>query len=128
MNLELLRLDANQFGVLRAAGELICVTLELPYLDNKKNVSSIPVGTYEGRRVYDRKNIPETFELTVAGRSGILFHTGNTHADTQGCILCGMTFSISRHEPFLINSKDGFRKFLKALEFYDRISLTVRSV
>lgn len=74
------------------------VTLELPYLNNRPNVSCIPEGKYKAVLTQDRYShsgmaIPLTLEvLDVPGRSGILFHIGNYLQDTQGCILVGMEF------------------------------------
>lgn len=83
-------------GVLLIDREPRFVTLEDPDKNNARNVSCIPEGFYECKRVVNRqtlsgKTIPLTLEvLDVPGRHGILFHSGNTQQDTQGCILLGM--------------------------------------
>lgn len=64
-------------------------TVELPYLANMKNVSSIPEGTYNFRERYSYKFGNHLELLNVKGRSLILIHHGNYHQDTQGCILVG---------------------------------------
>jgi len=65
------------------------VTLELPWLDNQKQISCIPKGTYK----IIRHNSPKFGKVwkveNVPGRSEILIHTGNFLADIQGCILLG---------------------------------------
>lgn len=89
-------------GVLLFNGEPFCVTLELPWVNNERNVSCIPEGTYPlfKRRdavthVGQKEKI--TYELlNVPGRSGILFHAGNSVKDTQGCILLGCNFNKSQ--------------------------------
>lgn len=71
----------------------LCVTLEDPWNDNKKNVSCIPAGIYKCVRhngtkykgVWRLENVPD--------RSAILIHQGNTINDTEGCILVGQKFS-----------------------------------
>ncbi|NJB68517.1 hypothetical protein GGQ74_002190 [Desulfobaculum xiamenense] len=80
---------AGTFGVLVMDGRVCGVTLEPPDRGNRRDVSCIPVGRYACRgRVSAR--FGETFEvLDVPGRSDILFHAGNTLADTHGCILLG---------------------------------------
>lgn len=67
-------------------------TAEEEWRDNRPHISCIPTGSYRCRRgVFPRMG--ETFEVTgVPGRTAILFHAGNTEADTEGCILLGQRF------------------------------------
>lgn len=73
--------------------------MELPWRGNETNISCIPEGDYVCARVKNRttmggKLIPETFEVkNVLGRSGILFHIGNTVKDLRGCIAIGQTIA-----------------------------------
>lgn len=71
-------------------------SLELPFLQNKPNISCIPAGEYECERY-----LSETFGICflvkdVPGRSEIVIHAGNFAAgddvDTRGCILVGLRF------------------------------------
>ncbi len=67
--------------------ELICCTLERPWLKNKVNVSCIPGGFYTIRPVKSPK-FGDTFEVcNVLGRTHILIHKGNHIHETQGCIM-----------------------------------------
>jgi len=73
-----------------------CKTLELPWLDNKKNISCYPSGVYsvvkykrpDGRWAFLVQNVP--------GRSAILFHAGTYIAtskpDSEGCTLVGFRY------------------------------------
>lgn len=80
-------------GALTIDGEYVCRTLELPWKENQRNVSCIPVGTYVCRRALSPR-FNETFEITgVRGRDHILFHSGNKTRDTEGCVLVGKTMS-----------------------------------
>ena len=80
------------YGVLIGADGPFIVTLELPWLDNAQRTSSIPQGVYVCKRVQSPK-FGNTFEVTgVRGRGNILFHSGNSTADTHGCILTGASF------------------------------------
>ena len=42
--------DKETFGVLFCAGTWVCLTLELPWRDNARNVSCIPEGRYRLER------------------------------------------------------------------------------
>jgi len=96
---QLIRYSSGDWGT---AGVLVsegfsCYTLELPWKDNRPNVSCIPAGLYE----VELRESPK-FGLTywvrnVPGRKYILFHSGNWAGDrekglrshTYGCILVG---------------------------------------
>lgn len=72
------------FGELhREDGGVQCYTLEDPKL-------AIPLGTYEIAITFsERFRRPMPLLLNVPERSGIRIHSGNTEADTTGCILVG---------------------------------------
>ena len=68
------------------------VTLELPDNGNQQNVSCIPEGKYEVKKIV-RPNGDDAFLLEdVPGRDSILIHKGNYNKDTHGCILPGIYF------------------------------------
>lgn len=71
-----------------------CLTLELPYLDNKSNISCIPEGTYpvEFLLVSPSGKYKNTYHIcNVPNRLGVLIHAGNTVVDTHGCLLLGLS-------------------------------------
>ena len=69
----------------------LCWTLELPWLDNKRNVSCIPPGTYDVIKRQSKTFKGWVCELqNVPGRDGVLIHPGNTVLDIRGCILVGL--------------------------------------
>jgi len=89
--------DEGTFGVIASNGYW-WYTLELPYRDNKPNISCIPIGSYNvgmrysphfKRNVYHVKNVPN--------RNYILIHPANFAGDIskgwqthlQGCITLG---------------------------------------
>ncbi len=66
-----------------------CKTLELPWKNNERNSSCIPVGSYNAVKRFSPK-YKNHFHLTnVPGRSMILIHIGNFYTQTEGCILVG---------------------------------------
>mgnify|MGYP003625151948 CR=1 len=86
--------DESTIGELFLNGERLCDTLENPWLDNQKNISCIPVGKYPVRlrlaRESATKNYLHLLIQDVPNRNYVLFHRGNTNADTQGCVLVGL--------------------------------------
>lgn len=75
--------------------------------------TAIPTGTY--KVVIDmstrfKQNMPHI--LNVPGFEGIRIHSGNTDADTEGCLLLGTTWAGG---DFIGQSKDAFNKFFAKL-------------
>ena len=66
-------------------------TLELPWKDNKKEVSCIPSGFYTNVKQFSSTgHLGKRLEIPNApGRDNIRFHRGNYPKDTEGCILVG---------------------------------------
>lgn len=87
--------------IVDADGITVAYTYELPYKANKPFVSCIPSGIYTCRLKYSASK-GRCFEVCdVDGRSDILIHIGNTHADTEGCILVGQ----ARNESAVLRSR-----------------------
>lgn len=67
-----------------------CRTMELPWKDNQRNISCIPIGTYEVKRTFWISKMKWVYEVThVKNRSGIYIHEGNFVTDYEGCIGLG---------------------------------------
>lgn len=121
--LRLLRLPAITAtpGILLTEVGLLALTLELPWKDNQRNISCIPLGNYRCVMVKNRTTnggmgIKTTFEvIAVPDRDGILFHIGNTVKDTEGCILLGKGFNLDR-KITLSASKVAFIEFIAYFE------------
>lgn len=108
--------DSPTYGVLLNAGIPFALTLEDPWLENMPRVSCILPGSYKAVRHLSPR-FGETFWVQdVPGRSEILFHRGNTQADTQGCILVGESFSHVLGETGITGSREGFAEFMRILE------------
>ena len=102
--------------IFNASGKLLfqCYTLELPYVDNQHNISSIPAIEY-CCQLYNSSKFGLVYKiLNVPGREGILFHKGNTVADSHGCILLGNGYTLNSDlsDCFLRNSKIALDKLM----------------
>lgn len=70
-----------------------CATLELPYRENRRNISAIPEGKYEVMKSGPTIKIPYNsfLVLDVPGRSGVKIHIANIVTELEGCIAVGQT-------------------------------------
>jgi hypothetical protein len=129
--------DDGVLGVLICGNYPICMTLEEEWKNNQKNISSIPVGSYLCRRVNTPKH-GDTFKvMDVPDRSDILFHSGNTEADTEGCILVGKEFGYIRtrdddsgiieSQISVIRSKEAFAYFMELMGDRETLALHIRT-
>lgn len=70
-------------------GDYQCFTLELPWLNNRKGVSCIPVGIYKCKKIIS-PSLGECINVeNVFGRTYIRIHRGNFTSQIEGCILVG---------------------------------------
>lgn len=126
--------NAPQVGMLLFNGYPELLTFELPDKQNQRNISCIPEGVYVAERVLGVTTlggtyISETFRLQdVPGRSGILFHIGNTEKDTQGCILLGLKLGALGGAPGVSESKIAFEKFLTLTRDFDSFELCISHI
>lgn len=120
--------DGATLGILLLDDKPLWKTLELPWRDNQPMVSCIPDGVYTAIKYSSPKFGRVLHVLDVPGRSGILFHAGNTIADTHGCILPGLTFGVMEGQPCVWESKKAMERLLEAVRNFDEISLKVVSI
>lgn len=113
--------DQGTAGVL-TVGKLRLHTLELPWADNKPQVSCIPVGRYHCAvrqsprfgAVYHVQNVP--------GRSYILIHSGNYagakpyKSHVLGCILLGKRAGIMDGQRAVLLSRPAVREFMDLMQ------------
>lgn len=120
--------NEGTFGVLLDGNVPFCVTLERPWLDNKKGESCIPDGNYVCRRV-DSPKFENTFEVTdVLNRTAILFHKGNLMEDSHGCIIVGEMFESLNRKNAVLASGKAFQEFLDRLKGEDEFELSIEWV
>lgn len=118
------RTERCTLGKLCLDGVPVCDTLELPWRENKSQISCIPCGTYPvvfredpgSKYAYRHLHVQD-----VPGRSWILVHIGNYPEDTLGCILPGMT----RGRDYVGHSGDAFNKLMALLEGSEEMTLTI---
>mgnify|MGYP001407129295 FL=1 len=113
-------------------GELklvVCNTIELPWLQNQRNVSCVPEGRYELRKRFIKKFGLHLLVVDVPDRSWILIHPAND-AKTQlkGCIapVTKLTGPGKGNESRLANEKLK-ALVLEALERKEKVFITIKS-
>ena len=126
MNLVLTRYDyspTRTIGFLTVDGVLECFTLE----DTRRAVkipgqTCIPAGTYDLRFTYSnrfKQSMPQVMD--VPNFAGIRIHSGNTAADTEGCILVGQT----RGADSIYNSRLAFGTLIGKIGFAQHRTLSI---
>ena len=130
-NIEIIRLEATQFGVFGAVKidkEVFCVCLEPPDLLNLHNRSCIPAGQYECQ-LWDSPTHGKTYLVVgVPNRANILFHPGNRVVDTEGCILVAEHWGKLHDDRAILNSGKTFREFMVRLQPDETVHLTISEV
>ena len=106
----------GRLKIFNASGNLLfeCYTLELPYINNEKSISSIPANDYVCKLIVSPKFGFVFQVLNVVNRAKILIHKGNYTTDTHGCILLGSSYTLSpdKKDCSLQKSKIAFDKLM----------------
>ena len=112
-------------GSLFVDGEFECFSLEdVPRPTKIKGETAIPAGTYKVILTMSprfKKIMP--LLLNVPGFDGIRIHTGNTHADTEGCILVGC----SENGEFLAESRKAYDRLFSKMQNAPFIDIEIRN-
>jgi len=109
--------DNCVLGILHA-GDFKCFTLELPYLDNQTNISSIHPGLYKAHKYFSPSFNREVILFKdVPGRTWIEIHHGNFTRQVKGCVLVGdgIKFIDEDDIPDVTNSVNTLDKLLAIL-------------
>lgn len=124
--------DEGTFGQLRVydGGALLysCFTGELPWRDNRVQMSCIPAGSYTCQPWHSRKYPNHYNVMDVPGRSAILFHSGNFSGardkgfltNVEGCILVGKARGTINGQQAVLSSRlamDALRKCIGENKF-----------
>ena len=124
---KLLRVEMSSqgaLGVLLINQEAFCCTLEPASNDLKKG--HIKPGVYDCFKFSGTK-WPNTFEIAVPGHTAVLFHAGNTEADTLMCVLLGASFGKLKGQRAVLNSGVTFQAFLAMTKGLDKFTLFVEN-
>lgn len=133
MGMRLVRSYAGSTGVFGRLydeeGIMIAVTLEHAYEIDGKWVPKIPAGTYPcvrgPHRLASMTSDFITFEITsVPGHTNILYHCGNTEADSEGCVLLGSVLGNGE----ILESRAAFARFMGSRTGIDVFPLEVVDV
>ena len=133
MSVEITRLEQTErgtLGVILVDGRVVCYSLELPWKENKPNVSCIPTGQYDLLLEWSPAFGKDLYELYgVDGRSEIKIHIGNSLGEMKGCIILGTDVGYNADgERYLYNSRKAFDKFMAAMDDRDGDNILVRGV
>lgn len=98
-------------------GDFQCFTLELPWINNKRNVSCIPAGTYPAIKYKSPRHGTVILLENVPDRSMIEIHSGNYTRQIEGCILVGDSIRFLDNDPVpdVTNSRNTLAKLLREL-------------
>ncbi|MGJ8743690.1 DUF5675 family protein [Polaribacter sp.] len=116
-------------GTLFRSGKFLCHTIELPWKNNKRNISCIPEGEYQIEPRFSKRFQHHLILKAVKSRSYILFHPANdAKRDLEGCIA---PVNYLRGIGKGIYSKDAMQKLLslvyQAKDRKEIILLTIKS-
>lgn len=102
-------------------------SLELPYLNNRRRVSCIPLGKYIAKKHISPKFGECLWLQDVEGRSEILVHAGNFHTQILGCILIGLSLSDINGDGYLdvTSSRVAMSKLMSLLDDINEIEIEI---
>jgi hypothetical protein len=111
------------------AGSFDCHTLELPWRDNRRNISCIPAGEYKVKIRISPKYGTIYHVKEVPNRSYILIHSGNWAGDTSkgyrthvnGCILLGKSRGVLLNQMAVLASRITVNAFMRHMDNDDFI-------
>jgi len=108
-------------GMLVTSDGFTCMTLELPWRENKRSISCIPAGDYTTKIRISPKYGEIYWVTKVPSRSYILIHSGNWAGDTEkgfsthvnGCVLLGRKHGWLNDQRAVLNSRITVRAFMR---------------
>lgn len=115
--------NQGTLGKLQTESGFTCYTLELPWKENKPNMSCIPTGEYITKIRLSPRFGKTYWVSNVPNRSYILIHSGNYAGDSSigyktnvnGCILLGTTYGTLQKQLAVLNSRIAIRRFMEIM-------------
>ncbi len=90
----------------------ICVSLELPDLDNQTGISCIPTGIYECTR--DETGKHQYYKVNgVKDREIVEIHPANKPSELRGCLAFGRKWAVVNSEAYISTSRPTLDNLLK---------------
>lgn len=124
---EIFRLRRSDQGTegLLVSGDFNCRTLELPWRNNRRQVSCIPPGIYDVEIRLSNKYGRVYWVRKVPDRTYILIHSGNYAGDklkgfkshVMGCILLGKKSGFLGGQAAVLNSRTTVRSFCRHMGY-----------
>ena len=114
--------EKGTFGILLMNDLPLCATLELPWEDNKRDISCIPEGVYGCTRFISPRHGKVWKINDVSGRTDVLFHVANKIDELLGCVAVGQSFG----KNMILNSTLAFKGLQKTLPDSFALSVTSR--
>ena len=124
---EIFRLQRSDQGTegLLVSQDFNCRTLELPWRDNRRQISCIPPGIYDVEIRLSNKYGRIYWVRRVPDRTYILIHSGNYAGDkskgykthVMGCILLGKKSGRLGGQAAVLNSRVAVRNFMEEIEY-----------
>lgn len=105
-----------------------CVSLELPWKNNAREVSCVPAGEYDIVLEYSQSKKMDLWELKdVPGRSEVKIHIANYVSDLLGCIAPGLRWADLNKDGIIdvANSRVAFLGFMRAMGDARRARITI---
>ncbi len=98
-------------------GDFQCASLELPWKNNDQNVSCIPNGMYNCKKMWSKTHGRIFTIMDVPFRTLVRGHVGNFIRSTKGCVLFGDSIKDFNYDGVLdvTNSKRTFEKLMLVL-------------
>jgi len=105
-----------------------CRTLELPYIDNKTDISCVPLGVYKCKLEYSNRFKKHLWELKdVPNRTECKLHSFNHFWESNGCISLGDSFADIDNDGWkdILNSTKTMVKFHNILKDLKEVNLYI---
>jgi len=126
LTVNLVRLRKSDHGTegLLFFRQFSCFSMELPWRDNRKNISCIPAGIYTVQLRVSPRYGRVYWVIEVPDRSYILIHSGNWGGDvskglkthTNGCILLGKYRGYLQGQRAVLCSRPTITRFLNLMQ------------